>query len=146
MLEAALDYQLEPVTIHLQDGSLPERTRSNGAHALLAYEEPASWFDQRDESKAILAGHLTSRPSQDWLEVLEGADIWCAEVLDWDTLTAHPQFQLLEIVQTVEAGSGATYETTVCPIRIDGRKPTSPLGSNALGEHNARIDEAYDLR
>ena len=180
MLEAALDYQFEPVTIHLQDGSLPERTRTNGAHALLAapygiyatadgfmalamgsipqlgellgctpllgYEEPASWFDQRDEIKATLAGHLESKPTQDWLDVLEAADIWCAEVLDWDALTAHPQFQLLEIVQTVETGSGTTYETTACPIRIDGRKLTSTVGSNALGEHNERIDEAFGLR
>ena len=35
MLEAAMDYQFEPVTIHLMDGSLPERTRSNNAHSLL---------------------------------------------------------------------------------------------------------------
>jgi len=179
MLEAAMDFQFEPATIHLQDGSLPERTASNNAHTLLgapygvyatadgflalamgsvpqlgellecspllAYEEPASWFEERDEIKRILAEHLRTRPTQAWLEVLEAADIWCAAVFDWDTLTAHPQFQLLDIVQTVETGNGTTYETTVCPIRIDGRKLTAPLGSNALGEHNARIDEEFGL-
>jgi crotonobetainyl-CoA:carnitine CoA-transferase CaiB-like acyl-CoA transferase len=98
MLEAALDYQFEPVTIHLMDGSLPERTKSNNAHALLAapygvyatadgylalamgsvpqlgellecpplldFPEPGSWFDQRDEIKAILAEQLAGRPTQ----------------------------------------------------------------------------------
>ena len=88
MLEAALDLQMEPLTIHLRDDSLPERTRHNNALALLAapygiyatadghlalamgsipqlgellecpplldYPEAASWFDQRDEIKAIL--------------------------------------------------------------------------------------------
>jgi crotonobetainyl-CoA:carnitine CoA-transferase CaiB-like acyl-CoA transferase len=53
---------------------------------------------------------------------------------------------LLGVVQEVETGAGATYRTTVCPIRVDGRKPTSRRGSNALGEHNARIDEEYGLR
>ena len=96
--------------------------------------------------KDILASHLRTRPTQAWLDVLEAADIWCAAVLDWDTLTAHPQFDALDIVQTVETGTGTTYETTVCPIRIDGRKLTSRLGSNALGEHSARIDKDYGLR
>ena len=180
MLEAALDFQFEPITTHLQDGSLPERTASNSAHTLLgapygiyatadgylalamgsitvlgellelpalaAYPEPASWFDRRDEIKALLAEHLRTRPTQAWLDVLEPADIWCAEVLDWDRLMRQPQFELLDCVQEVETGAGATYRTTVCPIRIDGRKLTSRLGSNALGEHNARIDEEYDLR
>ncbi len=127
MLEAALDFQFEPMTIHLQDGSLPERTATNNAHALLgapygiyatadgfmalamgsvtqlgellecppllAYPEPASWFEQRDEIKAVLAEHLASRPTQAWLDVLEAADVWCAAVLDWDTLVRHPQFE-----------------------------------------------------
>jgi CoA:oxalate CoA-transferase len=180
MLEAALDFQLEPMTTHLQDGSLPERTASNGAHPLLGapygiyatadgylalamgsvtqlgallgcaplleYPEPASWFGERDRIKAILAEHLVTRPTQAWLDVLEPADIWCAQVLDWDTLVCHPQFEQLGIVQAVERGTGTVYRTTVCPIRIDGEKPRSGLGSNALGEHNARIDEEYGLR
>jgi len=180
MLEAALDFQFEPLTTHLQDGSLPERTASNSGHALLgapygvyatadgylalamgsvirlgdllelpalaAYPDPASWFDQRDEIKALLAEHLVTRPTQAWLDVLEPADIWCAEVLDWEALMRHPQFELLQVVQEVETGSGTTYRTTVCPIRIGGRKLTSRLGSNALGEHNDRIDEEFGLR
>lgn len=180
MLEAALDYQFEPLTVHLMDGSLPQRTACSGAHPLLgapygiyatadgflalamgsvpalgellecppllAYPEPASWYEQRDEIKAILAGHLRARTTRAWLDVLEPADIWCAEVLDWDTLVQHPQFEALGMVQTVERGSGTTYRTTVCPIRVDGRKLTSRLGSNALGEHDARIDEEYGLR
>ena len=179
MLEAALDFQFEPMTTHLMDGSLPERTASNSAHTLLGapygiyatadgflalamgsvpqlgellecpplleYPEPESWFERRDEIKAILAEHLVSRSTQAWLEVLEANDIWCAAVLDWDTLVRHPQFEALGIVQTVERGSGATYRTTTCPIRVDGQKLTSPLGSNALGEHNARIDEDFGL-
>lgn len=180
MFEAALDFQFEPITTHLQDASLPERTASNNAHTLLGapygiyetadgylalamgsvpvlgellelpaladYPEPASWFDQRDQIKALLAAHLSTKPTQAWLDVLEPADIWCAEVLDWDRLVEHPQFELLQVVQEVETGNGTTYRTTACPIRVDGQKLTSRLGSNALGEHNTRIDEDYGLR
>jgi crotonobetainyl-CoA:carnitine CoA-transferase CaiB-like acyl-CoA transferase len=180
MLEAAMDYQFEPVTVYLTDGSLPQRTRSNGAHsligapygvyatadgylalamgrvpqlgelldlpALMRYKAPASWFAERDEIKAILAEHLATRATQAWLDILEAADIWCAEVLDWETLLAHEQFGQLEVLQTVERGNGTHYETTVCPIRVDGRKLTSSLGSCALGEHNELIDRRFGLR
>ena len=71
--------------------------------------------------------------------------MWCAAVLDWDTLMEHPQFRLLDVLQIVERGSGTSYQTTTCPIRIDGHKPTSQLGSCTIGEHNRQIDEAFDL-
>ena len=103
-------------------------------------------WDHRDEIKAVLAEHLETRPTQAWLDVLEPADVWCAEVLDWDAILAHPQLDGLDVLQTVERSSGTTYRTTVCPIRIDGHKATSSLGSNALGEHNARIDAEFGLR
>ena len=179
MLEAAMDFQMEPLTIHLMDDSLPERTTSNNAlsmlgapygvyatadgylalamgsvpqlgelldcPALLEYPEPASWFEQRDEIKAILAAHLIKRPTQAWLDVLEAADVWCSAVLDWDTLVGHPQFRQLDVIQTVERGSGTTYDTTVCPIRIDGQKLTSARGSARIGEHTDQIDRDFDL-
>ena len=47
--------------------------------ALLAYDDPETWFDQRDEIKAILAVHLRRQPTAAWLAILEPADYWCAE-------------------------------------------------------------------
>ncbi|MBB6429528.1 CaiB/BaiF CoA transferase family protein [Algisphaera agarilytica] len=177
MMEAALDFQFEPVTIHLQDGSLPERTASNNAHSLVGapygvyetasgylalamgsilqlgellecmplmrFTDPASWFSERDEIKAILADHLRTKPTQDWLDVLEPADIWCAGVMDWDTLLAHEGFEVLDMLQTVQRGTGTSYRTTACPIRIDGEAFKSPAGSCGLGEHNEQVDQTY---
>nr|WP_017202749.1 CaiB/BaiF CoA-transferase family protein [Microbacterium barkeri] len=174
MLEAALDFQFEPMTVHLADGSLPERTAANNAHsllgapygvyattdgfialamgsvlqlgtlleceALLKYSEPSSWFDERESIKSIIAARLAERSTHEWLEVLEPADIWCAEVLDWAALMAHPAFGVLDMVQEVTRGSGSVYETTVCPIRIDGHQFRSELGSCEIGEHNTLID------
>jgi CoA:oxalate CoA-transferase len=53
-------------------------------------------------------------------------------VLDWGALVAHAQFRLLHSVQTDERGSGTTFRTTVCPIRVDGHELPSRLGSAAL--------------
>ena len=171
MLESALDFQFEPLTLYFQDGGQePQRTKTNGAHAylgapygiyqtadgylalamasipqlgellacspLLDYPDPKSWFDERDELKKILATHLKTRPTAQWLEVLEAADIWCAKVHDWHELQATEAYQLLEFEQVVEVTSGETYKTTRCPIRLDGKILKSAAGAPSLGEHN----------
>ncbi|MFN8675553.1 MAG: CaiB/BaiF CoA-transferase family protein [Thermomicrobiales bacterium] len=111
-----------------------------GLPELAQYETPQSWFDQRDEIKALLAAHLQRRTTEAWLSVLEPADVWCADVLDWPRLIAHPAFQALGMVQTVQRRNGAALETTRCPIRIDGRILTSSRGAPVVGEDNATID------
>lgn len=108
--------------------------------ALAQFETPQSWFEQRDEIKAVLAAQLRQRTTGDWLAVLEPADVWCADVLDWPRLIAHPAFQALGMVQTVQRRNGAELATTRCPIRIDGSILTSSRGAPAVGEDNAAID------
>lgn len=111
-----------------------------GCLALTAFETQQSWFDQRDEIKALLAEHLRQRSTGEWLSMLEPADVWCADVLDWSRLIAHPAFAALGMIQTVNRRNGASMETTRCPIRIDGGILTSSRGSPTIGEDNTAID------
>ena len=80
-----------------------------------ATPEPSSWFEQRDEIKAILAKHLASKTTAEWLSALEPADIWCADVLDWHRLRAHEGYEVLGMEQTVRRGDGLEYRTTTLP-------------------------------
>lgn len=123
--------------------SIPKLGELLSCNALLDYPEPASWFEQRDEIKAILAEHLACRPTADWLAVLEPADIWCADVLDWRRLRAHEGYDVLAMEQTVRKGDGFEYRTTRCPIRINGEKLYSDRGSPDIGEHNEAIREEF---
>ena len=128
-------------------GSIPVLGRLLGCAALEApeYAEPASWFNERDAIKQILAGHLASRPTADWLAILEPADIWCADVLDWPRLFAHDGFKALEMVQEVEMGDGFRYRTTRCPIRFDGDRLFAERGSPRVGEHTAQLISEFNL-
>lgn len=111
-----------------------------GCPALAQCDTPQSWFEQRDQIKAQLAAHLRQRTTGEWLAVLEPADVWCADVLDWPRLIAHPAFQALGMIQRVQRRNGAALETTRCPIRIDGGLLTSSRGAPSVGEDNAAID------
>ncbi|RKR84369.1 crotonobetainyl-CoA:carnitine CoA-transferase CaiB-like acyl-CoA transferase [Mucilaginibacter gracilis] len=120
-------------------GSIPQLGTLLGCDALLPYTDVAEAFHKRDEIKAILAGHLLSGTSQKWLDILQKADIWCAEVLSWDKLMAHEGFTTLDMLQQVTMSDGFNYRTTRSPIRIDGELLTSPKGSPKLGEDNQTI-------
>jgi crotonobetainyl-CoA:carnitine CoA-transferase CaiB-like acyl-CoA transferase len=113
--------------------------------ALATFTDPASLFDQRDEVKSILVQHLKHKTTQQWLSILEPADIWCADVLTWERLSAHDAFKALEMVQTIDSRPSAVMRTTRCPIRIDGELLTSPLAAPRIGEHNQAIAEEFNL-
>jgi CoA:oxalate CoA-transferase len=111
-----------------------------GLDALAPYDRPETWFQERDAILSVLASHLRSASTKHWLEILEPADIWCAEVLDWPSLVAHDGFTVLDIVQEVTRTDGPTMTTTRCPIRIDGEILKSPLGAPRLGQNRGGFE------
>ncbi|RME71776.1 MAG: CoA transferase [Chloroflexi bacterium] len=131
--------------IALAMASIPRLGELLDCPALLAYTDPKSWFSHRDEIKRILVDHLQTRPTAEWLSILEPADIWCAEVFNWHQLTAHEGFQVLKMVQTVGRSSDIKMETTRCPIRIDGQILVSPKGAPRLGEDTEKLAAEFHL-
>jgi crotonobetainyl-CoA:carnitine CoA-transferase CaiB-like acyl-CoA transferase len=123
--------------------SIPQLGELLGCDALLDYKDPSSWFEERDAIKNVLASHLASRTTSDWLALLEPADIWCADVLDWHRLRVHAGYQVLGMEQTVTRGNGRSYGTTRCPIRINGEKLYSEKGSPKIGEHRDAVREEF---
>lgn len=111
--------------------------------ALQAYADPRTWFTKRDEIKAVLAGHVETRPTADWLAILEPADVWCAKVLDWHQLLSNEGFLALDTLQDVSRDTGTSMRTTRCPIRIDGSILKSSRGAPRIGQHDAEI--AFEL-
>ena len=133
-------YQTKNGFMALAMGAIPVLGKLLQCAPLTQYTEVASWFTHRDEIKQIIANHLMTGTSQQWLSVLEPADIWCAEVLNWEELFAHKGFEVLDMLQQVTMGDGYKYTTTRCPIKINGQILTSPMGSPALGEHTEMIE------
>jgi len=136
-------YQTSNGYLALAMGSIPVLGKLLGCDELLKYEDIKAAFDLRDEIKSTLATHLLTETTETWLAKLEPADIWCANVLNWEELMAHEGFKVLDMIQTVEMEDGYTYQTTRCPIRIDGELLTSAKGSPKLGQNNADIIKEF---
>lgn len=126
-------------------GPLGKLAQAIDCAALAPYAAMASGTTHRDDIKKILATHLATRTTRDWLERLEAVDYWCAPVMDWRELLEHDAFKRLAFVQDVTRPDGSTMRTTRCPIRIDGSRLVSPLAAPRLGEHNDWVEREFGL-
>ncbi|WP_237168645.1 CaiB/BaiF CoA transferase family protein [Paracoccus shandongensis] len=108
-------------------------------------DDPASWFTERDKIKRLIAATVATRTVDDWLAVLEPADIWCAKVLDWPELMASEGFAALDMLQTVTRGDGVSIRTTRLPLRLDGQRPRVRDAAPLIGAHSAAIRKEFGL-
>ncbi len=63
-------------------------------------------FADRDAIRQVIAAAVADRPVRHWLDLLEPADVWCAQVLDWPAMLASDGFGLLDMLQRVDRGDG----------------------------------------
>lgn len=126
---------------------IPKLSALLGLDAELApyADEPATWFTARDEIKAIIAQKVATRSIDEWLSVLEPADIWCAKVLSWPELMEHDGFKTLDMLQTVTRDDGVSILTTRSPLRVDGVRTRVDRAAPLVGEHSAKIRAEFGL-
>jgi CoA:oxalate CoA-transferase len=107
--------------------------------------DSAESFRRRDEIKRTIATRLKDHTTEHWLEILDAADIWCAEVLDWPKLFSSEAFREIDMVQTLTDGRGIEVLTTRCPVRLDRRILKSPQLAPRVGQHTEAIQKEFGL-
>ncbi|NRP86891.1 Acetyl-CoA:oxalate CoA-transferase [Ensifer adhaerens] len=105
----------------------------------LADHTPDDAFQRRDEIKSLIASRLERKTIREWLDIMEPADIWAAEVLDWPKLLQTSAFRQLDMLQTVTRGDGVSVQTTASPIRVNGERAKNGLAAPAIGSQSDKI-------
>lgn len=100
-------------------------------------------FSRRDEIKSMIASRLHEKTVKEWLGILEPADIWAAEVLDWPKLLATAAFRQLDMLQTVSRGDGVSVRTTASPIRVDGHRHKTDRAAPTIGSESKKIRDEF---
>ena len=103
------------------------------------YDDPKAPMRARDEIKAVLARHLKTRPTAEWLAVLQPADIWCSEVLDWAQMRGSEAYRIMDFEQEISRNASVRLNALRAPLRINGASLKSPVAAPMLGQDNARI-------
>ena len=104
------------------------------------------WFTKRDEIKEKIGSWIINKTTKEWLDILEPADIWCAEVLDWKKMLEHEGFKILDMVQKIKRDDGLNLETLRCPIKIDNSIFKSDIAAAIIGQDNNKIMKEFNLQ
>ena len=103
------------------------------------------WFTKRDDIKKNIGDWIEKESTDHWLSILEPADIWCAKVLDWETMVKHEGFKILDMVQRIHRDDGLDIETLRCPIKIDGEIFKSKKAAPKIGNDNKNIKKEFGI-
>ena len=103
------------------------------------------WFTERDTIKKQIGDWVVNQSTQEILNILEPADIWCAEVLDWENMLKHEGFKILDMTQRIKSLDGLDIKTLRCPIRVDGEIFKSDLAAPKVGQDNEKIIKEMEL-
>ncbi|MBA8853371.1 crotonobetainyl-CoA:carnitine CoA-transferase CaiB-like acyl-CoA transferase [Ochrobactrum intermedium] len=108
-------------------------------------DDPKSAFANRDDIKRLIADRIAEKTVDEWLAILEPADIWCARVLNWEELLASQGFLTLDMLQTVTREDDVSITTTRSPLRINGQRPKVARAAPRIGENSQQIREEFGL-
>ncbi len=98
------------------------------------YDDPKAMMTERDTIKTILGAQLVTRSTAAWLEVLQPADIWCSEVLNWTQMRASEAYQTLDLEQTISRNGTVRLDMLRSPIRINRATLKSERAAPELGQ------------
>ena len=113
--------------------------------SIQSLDNQAEWFTKKDEIKKMIGDWLSTQTTQHWLDILEPADIWCAEVLDWEKMLNHEGFKVLDMLQRIKRFDGLDIKTLRCPIRINKEIFKSEIAAPVIGQHTDKINKEYNL-
>ena len=109
------------------------------------YEKPEDAFEKRDEIKKLIGDYIVKETTQHWLDILQPADIWCSEVLEWDKMMENEGFKVLDMLQRIKRFDGLDIETLRCPIRFNDQILKSEVAAPLIGQHTKQISEEFSL-
>ncbi len=138
-------YKTKNGYISLAMGSLHELGEVLNSPELFQYDDPKSWFTERDEIMDLLRTVLVKETTSYWLDRLEAKDIWCSDILTYAKLLQHPAYSVLQMDQKILLDSKKKIHTTRCPIQFNDKKIFASKGAPRVGQHNKAIIEEFKL-
>ena len=113
--------------------------------SLKKYSNQEEWFTKRDEIKKIIGDFIAKEKTNHWLNILQPADVWCSEVLEWDKMMENEGFKVIDMLQRIKREDGLDIETLRCPIRFDDKIFKSDVAAPLIGQDTEKISKEFSL-
>lgn len=103
------------------------------------YDDADALMNKRDEIKSVLSNKMKTATTSKWLSILQPADIWCSEVLNWEQMRDTEAYKIMDLEQEISRSGPVNLQAVRSPIRIDSATLKSAKAAPSLGQHNSNI-------
>ena len=138
-------YKTSDGYIALSMTPVPKSGELINLQSIQKYTDQNDWFVKRDEIKELIGELISTKTTQHWLDILQPADVWCSEVLEWDRMMEHEGFKVIDMLQRIKRSDGLDIETLRCPIRLNNEILKSEVAAPFIGEHTEQISKEFSL-
>jgi crotonobetainyl-CoA:carnitine CoA-transferase CaiB-like acyl-CoA transferase len=96
---------------------------------------------KRDEIKERVQEVIKEKTTEEWLDIMEKHDVWCAKIYTYADLVEDPQVKYNEIIKEIERDDIGSFKVVDFPIKLSESKPQIRSAPPKLGEHTKEILE-----
>ncbi len=97
----------------------------------------------KEEFNRLLDDHFSTRTTEEWLQRLEAADIFCAPVYDYPQLVEEPQVYDNDYLVPVQHPRLGEITMVNCPIQFSETPVEIPAAEPPLGEHTDEVLQGF---
>ncbi|MDP9354654.1 MAG: CoA transferase [Chloroflexota bacterium] len=94
-----------------------------------------------DEIKRLISEVIRTRTTEEWLAIMQPADIWCGVANSYDDLEKHPQIAALGAFDTFDHPTAGEVRVVRSSVRMSGTSSGPMRRPPLLGEHTKEILE-----
>ncbi|MDC0194817.1 CoA transferase [Alphaproteobacteria bacterium] len=138
-------YKTKDAYIALSMTPIPSLGELIKLDSIKKFTDKNDWFVKRDEIKELIGNHMITNSTQHWLDILQPADVWCSEVLEWNQMLDHEGFKVIDMLQRIRRLDGLDIETLRCPIRFNDTIFKSDIAAPKIGQHTYDIEKEFNL-
>ncbi|WP_291743575.1 CaiB/BaiF CoA-transferase family protein [Bauldia sp.] len=109
------------------------------APELAVYDDLTTLYDKRDEVWEKVDAETRKYGTEELLERMLAADIWCAEVKDIRKAAEDPQVTHMKMITTYQHPKGGTVKVVAPAIRMSETQPVIERPAPMIGEHGREI-------
>ena len=116
-----------------------------GRLELLAYDNPNTLFDKRDEIWDKIAAETRKWTTKDLLEAMLAVDIWCGEVKRHLDVIDDPQVKHMGVVTSYEHARVGNVKVIGPVVRLSATPPAIERPAPTVGQHSEEILSEFGI-